>query len=159
MLKPDIISFNLQGVKGTLKLEQGVLGQAKVYQDDRLLKKKGVFKAKYLVVLDNGQEEFIELKRGLSFAYSVIFRNNETKLEQNLSTIEYIMGIVPIILLIFTGGLIGAIIGMVGTTFVCNFMRTEKKLALQAIVAVCTALACWLIYLIIAFALASLVYN
>ena len=159
MFKPQAINFNLEDVKGTLRLEQGILGQAKVYQDDQLLKRQGIFKIKYPVVTNNGQGDIMELKRGLSFAYSVVFRGKETKLEENLSPLEYVLGILPLILLAFIGGFIGAIIGLIGVTFVCNFMRTEKKLILQIIVAVCTMLICWLLYLFIALLLGMLIYS
>ena len=159
MFKPDIINFTLEDVKGNLSLEQGILGQPKVYQDGQLLKKQGIFKAKYPVVTNNGQGDMMELRRGLSFAYSVIFRGKETRLEENLSRLEYVLGILPLLLLVSTGGFIGAIIGLIGVTFVCNFVRTEKRVILQIIVAVCTMLVCWLFYLLIALLLGILVYS
>lgn len=159
MFKANPITFNLEGVKGNITLEQGFLGQPKLYQDGQLLKKQGFFKAKYPVVTDNGQGELIELRRGLSFAYSIIHRGKEIKLEESLSPVEYVLGVLPLILLIILGGVLGALIGLVGVTLVINFMRSEKRLYLQAIVAGCTMLACWLLYLLIVFILSSLIHG
>lgn len=158
MFKPQPITFQLEGVKGTLELRQGIMGQANLYQDGQLLKRKGFFRAKYPVVTDNGQGEMIELKRGLSFAYSVVHRGKEVKLEENLAVHEYILGILPLILLVFLGGVIGAIIGLMGVTFVCNFMRREKRIVFQLLIAACAMLACWAIYFILALMLSMLFY-
>lgn len=157
MFKKNKINFTLEGIKGEMKLVYNIIGTPKLYQNGELLKKEGFLKMKFLVTTDNGQE-YIEIKRGLSFTFSAIFRGKETFLEAKLSTIEYIIGAVPLLVLIFTGGFLGALIAIVGVNANFNFMRSEKRLGIQIVFALSVTAICYILYLLLALLLALIIY-
>lgn len=140
-------------------MQQVGIGGVKVYQDDKLLRPQGFPKTKYQVETDDGQMEIFKLKKGLSFSYSVSFRGKITRLEENLSTLEYILSVIPLIFLVFSGGAIGFVIGIITLNFNCNYIRREKRLYLQIIVCLSSALIAWLIYLLIALAINRMIYG
>ena len=62
----------------------------------------------------------------LILSMSAVFRGQKIDLEERLSIREYIVGGLPV-LLVFLGGLIGALFGIMGATFNYNHMRREKS--------------------------------
>ena len=117
------LNFTLEGVQGDLKLEYGPFKQ-RLYQDGREIERQGRFNPKYYVTNTNGEKEEIKIVYGFDFVHVAVFRGQKIDLEERLSTREYIVGGLPV-LLIFLGGLIGAVFGFVGATFNYNYMRHE----------------------------------
>ena len=118
------LNFTLEGVQGNLKLEYGPFKQ-RLYQDGREIKRQGRFNPKYHITNTNGEQEEIKIVYGLDFVHVAVFRGRKIDLEERLSTREYIVGGLPV-LLILLGGLIGALFGIIGATFNYNYMRKEK---------------------------------
>lgn len=160
MLRPKEINFKIKGVRGDLKLTYNAIGQPKLYQNGEQLKRKGLFRMKYLVETEKDDiipQDYLEIRRGFSFVFYAIFRGEETPLQEKLSTVEYIIGIVPILLLVFLGGGLGAVIGFIGATANFNFMQTEKRIGLQILFALVVTLVCYLIYFLLAFGVRFLI--
>lgn len=151
------LPFSFNGVEGEMKIVYTPFS-LKVYQNGRLLKRKGIFTPKYEVNTNSGGTDYIKLSRGIDFAYAVEFRGEKKHLEDKLTPIEYIIGLLPI-LLIFLGGVIGAVIGILGTTLNYNFMRQEKNIVIQILVSVVISFICYLIYFLLALLLNILLYG
>lgn len=160
MFKNTEIDFHLDGVQGDLRLTYNMLGTPKLYQNGQPVKREGIFKAKYKVQTNDPANpiEELELRRGLTFTYSARFRGVETILEQKLSTLELVIGLVPFILLIFTGGALGALIGIIAVQFIFNFMRNESKMAIKVLVAFLIFMIAYLIYFALAMGVGLFAY-
>ena len=140
------LNFTLEGVQGNLKLEYGPFKQ-RIYQDGREIKRQGRFNPKYHITNTNGEQEEIKIVYGLDFVHVAVFRGRKIDLEERLSTREYIVGGLPV-LLILLGGLIGALFGIIGATFNYNYMRKEKSFVKQLLVSLVVSVAClskWLL--------------
>ena len=87
-----------------------------------------------------------------------MFRGRKIDLEERLSTREYIVGGLPV-LLILLGGLIGALFGIIGATFNYNYMRKEKSFVKQLLVSLVVSVACYIAYFILAICLQLLVVG
>lgn len=139
------LDFSLEGVTGQLTLEYGPFKQ-RLYQDGQLLKPS---KGKYRVQTTSGETEELKIKFGIDLVHTVTFRGRTISLEKRLSTLEYIIGGIPI-LLIFTGGLLGVVIGFMGVCWTCNYLRTEKRTGRQIAAALGIGVLCLIVYLAIA---------
>lgn len=142
------LNFTVEGVQGELKLELSTFKQH-LYQDGREIKRKGTFNPKYFVTNTSGEPEAMQIVYGFDFVHTVHFRGQKIPLEERLSTLEYVIGGLPV-LLIFLGGLLGALFGFVGATFIYNYMRSEKRFPLQLLVALGVSLFCWVAYFMFA---------
>ena len=151
------LNFTLEGVQGNLKLEYGPFKQ-RLYQDGREIKRQGRFNPKYHITNTNGEQEEIKIVYGLDFVHVVEFRGRKIDLEERLSTREYIVGGLPV-LLILLGGLIGALFGIIGATFNYNYMRKEKSFVKQLLVSLVVSVACYIAYFILAICLQLLVVG
>ena len=145
------LNFTLEGVQGNLKLEYGPFKQ-RLYQDGREIKRQGRFNPKYHITNTNGEQEEIKIVYGLDFVHVAVFRGRKIDLEERLSTREYIVGGLPV-LLILLGGLIGALFGIIGATFNYNYMRKEKSFVKQLLVSLVVSVACYIAYFILAICL------
>ena len=134
----------MEGVQGDLKLEYGPFKQ-RLYQDGREIERQGRFNPKYYVTNTNGEKEEIKIVYGFDFVHVAVFRGQKIDLEERLSTREYIVGGLPV-LLIFLGGLIGAVFGFVGATFNYNYMRQEKSFMKQLLVSLGVSVFCYVAY-------------
>lgn len=143
------IQFRVEGVLGELKLAYNLLGTPKLYQDGNQLKKQGIFRMKYQVKTDSGLES-LELQRGLSFAYSAIFRNQKRILEEKLTPLEYILGIFPIFL-IFIGGALGGFLGAVAVSLIYSFMQYDKRKGAQVVFSLGVTALAYILYFVIVF--------
>lgn len=139
------VDFSIDGVAGQLMLEYGPFKQ-KLYQDGQLVKRS---KGKYRVKTTSGETEELKVVYGLDFVHVVSFRGRKTALEKRLSTLEYIIGGLPV-LLIFAGGLLGALVGFMGAVWTYDYFRTEKRTGIQVAVALGIAVVCCLVYLALA---------
>jgi hypothetical protein len=151
------LNFTLEGVQGNLKLEYGPFKQ-RLYQDGREIKRQGRFNPKYHITNTNGEQEEIKVVYGLDFVHVAVFRGRKIDLEERLSTREYIVGGLPV-LLILLGGLIGALFGIIGATFNYNYMRKEKSFVKQLLVSLVVSVACYIAYFILAICLQLLVVG
>ena len=151
------LNFTLVGVQGNLKLEYGPFKQ-RLYQDGREIKRQGRFNPKYHITNTNGEQEEIKIVYGLDFVHVAVFRGRKIDLEERLSTREYIVGGLPV-LLILLGGLIGALFGIIGATFNYNYMRKEKSFVKQLLVSLVVSVACYIAYFILAICLQLLVVG
>ena len=151
------LNFTLEGVQGNLKLEYGPFKQ-RLYQDGREIKRQGRFNTKYHITNTNGEQEEIKIVYGLDFVHVAVFRGRKIDLEERLSTREYIVGGLPV-LLILLGGLIGALFGIIGATFNYNYMRKEKSFVKQLLVSLAVSVACYIAYFILAICLQLLVVG
>ncbi len=104
---------------------------------------------KYQVKTDSGLES-LELQRGLSFAYSAIFRNQKRILEEKLTPLEYILGIFPIFL-IFIGGALGGFLGAVAVSLIYSFMQYDKRKGAQGVFALGVTAFAYILYFVIVF--------
>ena len=96
------------------------------------------------------------LQYGIDFVHVAIFRGQKIALEERLTTAEYIIGGLPV-LLIFLGGVIGAVFGVFGATFNYDYMRQEKRMSMQLLVSIGVSVLCYISYFILAIALQLLV--
>ena len=151
------LNFTLEGVQGNLKLEYGPFKQ-RLYQDGREIKRQGRFNPKYHITNTNGEQEEIKIVYGLDFVHVAVFRGRKIDLEERLSTREYIVGGLPV-LLILLGGLIDALFGIIGATFNYNYMRKEKSFVKQLLVSLVVSVACYIAYFILAICLQLLVVG
>lgn len=151
------LNFTLEGAQGNLKLEYGPFKQ-RLYQDGREIKRQGRFNPKYHITNTNGEQEEIKIVYGLDFVHVAVFRGRKIDLEERLSTREYIVGGLPV-LLILLGGLIGALFGIIGATFNYNYMRKEKSFVKQLLVSLVVSVACYIAYFILAICLQLLVVG
>ncbi|UVV77906.1 hypothetical protein NXW84_11375 [Bacteroides fragilis] len=85
----------------------------------------------------------------LILSMSLVFRGQKIDLEERLSIREYIVGGLPV-LLVFLGGLIGALFGIMGATFNYNHMRQEKSFMKQLLVSLGVSILCYVAYFIFA---------
>ncbi|RHJ90484.1 hypothetical protein [Parabacteroides bouchesdurhonensis] len=139
------IDFTVEGIKGDLKLIYAPFSQ-KLYQDGQHIKPK---KGKYPVITDSGDTEDVKIQYGLDFVHTIQFRGNKLPLEERLSTAEYIIGCLPV-LLILLGGLIGALIGFFGAMYNYNYMRQEKRIGMQLLMSVGISVLCTIAYFALA---------
>ena len=63
---------------------------------------------------------------------------------------EYIIGALPITL-IFLGGLLGAVFGILGASVSYGYMRTERNTVLQILISIGIDVIAWVLYFIFAF--------
>jgi hypothetical protein len=145
------LKFTIEGVQGELKLKYTPFS-AKLYQNGRELKRQGILGSKYLVQseidgLESSKEE-LKLTRGLDFIYVATFRNVKYPLESKFSVLEYILVALPM-LLVFVGGAIGGVIGAFGAYTVASFLRNEKRIPLQILLALMIAVCSWGAYFIL----------
>ena len=136
------LNFTLEGVQGDLKLKYGPFNQ-RLYQDGREIKKQ------YYVINTNGEKEEIKVVYGFDFVHVAVFRGQKIDLEERLSIREYIVGGLPV-LLVFLGGLIGALFGIMGATFNYNHMRQEKSFMKQLLLSLGVSILCYVAYFIFA---------
>lgn len=139
------LDFNVDGVAGQLTLEYGPFKE-KLYQDGQLLKRS---KGKYHVQTTSGGTEELKVTYGIDLVHVVSFRGRTFPLEERLSTLEYIIGGLPM-LLVFTGGLLGAAVGFMGAVWTYNYLRKEKRISRQVSVALGIGALCFLVYFAIA---------
>lgn len=161
MFEPTVIDFKLDGVQGDLRLSYDFIGAPKLFQNGQPLKKKGFFRAKYDVHTDDLMQpvQEVEVKRGLTFTYAAVFRGKETVLEKPLSVLELVLGLAPLILLIFLGGFLGALFGIISTQFIFNFMRSEDRMPLKILIAALVSIITYALYFGVAFALGLIFYG
>lgn len=139
------INFTLEDVPGELTLEYGPFKQ-RVYQNGRLIPRK---RGKYFVTTAAGDTEEMKIAYGLDFVHVVWFRGQKIPLEERLTTTEYVLGGLPV-LLVFLGGLLGVFVGFMGALWIYDYFRTEKRMPQQMAMAVGVSLLCFLLYFAIA---------
>lgn len=142
------LNFTVEGVQGELRLEYGTFKQH-LYQDGREIPRQGRFNPKYFVTNTSGEQEEMKIVFGFDFVHVVMFRGQKIDLEERLSAREYIVGGLPV-LLILLGGLIGALFGFVGATFNYNYMRQEKSFTKQLLVSLGVSVFCYIAYFMFA---------
>lgn len=142
--------FTLEGVQGELTLVYGPF-KLRLFQDGREIKRSGTFKPKYYITNTSGEQEELRIQYGLDFVYMAIFRGQKIALDERLTTAEYIIGGLPI-LLIFLGGAIGGVFGIFGATINYDYMRKEKRMPMQILVSLGASIVCYLAYFILAVA-------
>lgn len=155
MFRKTEITFTFEGIQGELTLVRNAMGSSMLFQDGIPLKKHGIFRKRYLVTTDRGQE-YVELIRGLTFAYSATFRQFEIQLEEPLNGKEYIIGTLPLLTLFFGGGLLGAVFAILGVNVNYKFLQSEKRLSAQIIFSIAITALCYIAYLIFVFILVFL---
>lgn len=142
------IPFQMDGVAGDLLLVYTPFS-FKLFQDGVQIKKQGIT-GKFSVRTTDGGTDILRLEKGIDFTFKAKFRGIQKPLEEKLTTAEYIVGGLPI-LLIFVGGLIGAVFGILGASVSYGYMRTEKNLLLQILISLGIGVICWLLYFAVAF--------
>lgn len=145
------ISFTIDGVAGELKLAYAPF-KMKLYQDGKEIQRVGNFNPKYFITNTAGEREEIKVLCGADFVHTVVFRGQKTPLEERLSTLEYVIGGLPV-LLVFLGGLIGVALGFVGANFTYDYMRKEKRFPMQLLMSFGVSVFCYMAYFFLALAL------
>lgn len=140
------LRFKLEDVEGEFKVIYSPFS-LKVYHHDMELKRKG--RKGYEVTTVDGQKEFFRITADITFSHIVEFRGEKTMLEEKLSTLEYIIGGIPL-LLVFAGGLFGALFGVIAVTFNYNFMRQHDSIGSKISVALVTTVIAFILYFIAA---------
>jgi len=151
------LPFSFDGIKGNSKVVYTPFS-VKVYQNGIESKRKGIFIPKYKMATIDGEIDYVKLSRNFDLSFSIEYKGEKKHLEEKLSIFEYIIGLFPLLLVIL-GGVIGALIGIFGATLNFNFMRQEKRLALQILVSIVITFICYLIYFILASLLGGLIYG
>jgi len=113
-------------------------------QDGHVVERQGGLFKKYYVINASGEKEEIKVCQGLDFVPAVTFRGQKTRLTERLSTVEHLIGCLPIMLVLF-GGAIGGMFGFIGATINYGYMQNEKNRIKQIGMSVIVAGPIWLI--------------
>lgn len=138
--------FKLQDVEGELKLEYAPC-LMRVYHNGRLLKRSG--RKGYEVATVTGEKEYFKVSVNFTLSHIIEFRGQKINLESPLSTWEYIVGGLPLVLIV-AGGLIGALIGFVGVTYNYGFMRSHTHPASKIAASLAVTAIVFFIYFVAA---------
>lgn len=134
--------FKLEDVDGEFKLVYGPFMQ-KIYQNDVELKRSG--RQGYEVITRDGDVEYFKIVQDFTFSHIVEFRGEKTMLEEKLTALEYIIGGIPLVL-VFAGGLIGALFGIIGVTYNYGYMRQHTSLIAKIAVSLVVTLLAFAFY-------------
>lgn len=140
------LGFRLPDVEGDLKVVYAPC-LMKVYHDGRKLKRDG--RKGYEVTTVNGEKTYFKLTVDFTLSHIVEYRGRKMKLESPLSTWEYIVGGIPL-LLIFAGGLLGVLCGFIGVTYTYSFMRQHRNVPAKIGVAILSTVLCFFVYFLFA---------
>ncbi len=148
-----IIDFTVPGVAGNLRLEH-TFSSRRLFQNGREVVRRG---RKFKVTNDRGEPETLRIILNLpDFASTAVFRKQKTVLEPALATWQYLLGAVPMVLL-FVGGAIGAVVGMLGSMLIFRFLRSGGSTTAQLLMSLLVWTACAVLYLTLTLILAWLI--
>ena len=147
--------FKLEDVDGEFKLVYGPFVQ-KIYLNDVELKRSG--RQGYEVTTRDGEIEYFKIVQDFTFSHIVEFRGEKTMLEEKLTALEYIIGGIPLVL-VFAGGLIGGVFGMIGVTFNYGYMRQHNSLLAKIGVSLLITLVALAFYLLFATFINMLIFG
>jgi len=153
----NTLDFKIDGINGNLKLVYGPFSQ-KLYQNNQEIKRKN--KGLYIVFPVQNEEgvlEDLKLSKGWNFTYKAEFRGEKIQIENKPSTLQYILGLIPLVLIL--GGVIGVIIGLIGSTIIFNYIRQESALFKQIALALLVYILCAIVYLLVGSVFISLMYG
>lgn len=159
MLKAKEINFTIEGAKGELKLIYQLFKRPRLIQDNEVIKPKGFFRKKYQIVTDKGNTEELEIRKNFQFVRIAKLNTTEHKLEENLSNLEYFIGLIPLFISALIGGLFGAFIGLFAVALNYTCMRLDKRIFMQILVSFITTMLCYLVYYKIAPCMALIIKN
>lgn len=137
------IPFVMEGVEGSFLLEYTPFGQ-KVYFNEQLLSKKGIM-GKYEVPLPDGERVPIRVAYDMTFTHYAECQGNRMMLEGRLKTYEYIVGALPL-LLVVAGGFLGAVFGVLGVNYIYGYMRQSHSVGAKLLIAIVISAICYLLY-------------
>ncbi|MCC8172561.1 MAG: hypothetical protein LIP00_12445 [Parabacteroides sp.] len=140
------LGFRLPDIEGDLKVICAPF-LMKVYHDGRKLKRNG--RKGYEVTTVNGEKTHFKLTVDFTLSHVVEYRGVRTRLESPLPTWEYIVGGIPI-LLILAGGLFGAVCGFIGVTYTYSFMRQHRNVPAKIGVAALSTFLTFFVYFLCA---------
>lgn len=127
-----------------LRLRRSIwTGRTKLYADEQevpMQPSKGYFHSlrAYMVPMPDGSERHLTLQnRFYDFVPEVYVNDKPVLLARALQTWEYVITSLPI-LLVFAGGLLGGLCGLVATFINLRIMRSERPIGLR--IAFCVAI-------------------
>lgn len=150
MFKSREINFTIDNVKGELTFVQSIFGVSKLYQNKELLKSQSKFVSKYLVETNSGTQEELVISQNVKLTYIAYFQGNETAIEEQFTFIEYLIGVIPILFLFYTGGVPGALIGLLSTPFNYKLIK-GKEISHQLVTSLVVTLIAFVIYLLLVY--------
>ena len=159
MLKAKEIDFTIEGAQGELKLIYQLFKRPKLIQDNQVIKPKGFFRKKFQIVTDNGDTEELEIRKNIQFVRLAKLNTTEHILEENLSNLEYFIGLIPLFISALIGGLLGAFIGLFAVAFNYTCMRLDKRLIMQILISLITTMLCYITYYKLAPAMALIINS
>ena len=147
--------FKLEDVDGEFKLVYGPFVQ-KIYLNDVELRRSG--RQGYEVTTRDGDVEYFKIVQDFTFSHIVEFRGEKTMLEEKLTALEYIIGGIPLVL-VFAGGLIGGVFGIIGVTFNYGYMRQHNSLLAKIGVSLVVTVLAFAFYFFFALLINALIYG
>lgn len=135
------IRFTLNNIDGELKLIY-TLFSTKVYQNDMLLPRENFFVPKYPVKASDGSIQKLRVSQGVDFIYKAESNESIKYLEDKHSLIEYMLSVLPIFIM-FRGGIVGILLGVLGSYFNLRFMRLEQGRYVQIAAAIGVTALCF----------------
>jgi hypothetical protein len=137
-------------VGNTCRLEKSFwLGRTRLFYRGREVARSTEKGKPFLVQLPEGGVARVAVRlNGLDYLPKVEIDGRPLELDRPLSTLEYVLGGLPLIL-VFAGGAIGGFAGAVGTVFNYRLMRTDADLAVKSAGVVGITLASLMAYLVL----------
>ena len=112
MFKAKRLTLKLEGVKEELTVLYRPLNALKVYLGEALLVPEPSTTGNYLIKGDTGELEKLSLHKGRISGCKAVFRGETIQLLTPLSNLEYAIGAIPLVIFIFFGALLGAVLGL-----------------------------------------------
>lgn len=141
------IRFTLNNIDGELKLIY-TLFSTKVYQNDVLLPRANFFIPKHLAKASDGSIQKLKVNQGVDFIYKAESNESIKYLEDKHSLIEYMLSVLPLFTM-FRGGIVGILLGILGSYFNLRFMRLEQRRYMQIAAAIGITAICFGIFYVL----------
>lgn len=110
-------------------------------------KMKGL-KRRYLLEDDNGSQAIVEVKSVIDPIPTIVIDGENISLAPPMTWYEYVLSYLPLLLLI--GGMIGAVVGVVGATINASIIRGHGSTLARYGYALLVTLICYLVYIVMA---------
>jgi hypothetical protein len=139
-----------------IEIEKSFFGKVKVYYNEKEAERLNEKGKPFLIRMGDGKEKKIFVQ-DVYFDYvpKVIVDGKEINLARKLIWYEYLLGGIPLILI--SGGMIGALIGILGVYLNFMVMRARSFTAIKALYVAGITIFSFLLYLVIALTLQSLI--
>lgn len=139
------------GSKASCRLEKSFwLGRLRLWCQGREVPRSTEKGKPFLIPVPNGQPVRVHVKgNGMDYLPRIEVDGREVSLGRPLSTLEYALGGIPLVL-IFLGGAIGGASGAVGTMYNYRLLRATTSLPMKVLGVTGVTLLSVLVYLVVA---------